>query len=74
MDKISLCFQKARCCAKILKTICLLIGITKDIFAHWPSIDINRAIIPSVIVGDRVYPYHPFALQLFTRNSEKGLA
>lgn len=55
--KVSLCFQKPTCCAKIFRNLSLLIGISKDIFAHWPSIDINGVMIPSVIVGDSAYPY-----------------
>lgn len=55
--RVSLCFQKPRRCAKIFRTLSLLIGISKDIFAHWLSTDINGVMIPSVIVGDLAYPY-----------------
>ena len=71
--RVSLCFQKPRCCAKIFRNLSLLIGISKDTFAHWPSIDINGVTIPSVIVGDSAYPYWLFLLKPFARYFEKGL-
>jgi len=54
--RVSLYFQKPRCCAKIFRNLSLLIGINKDIFAHWPSTDINGVMIPSFIVGHSAYP------------------
>lgn len=71
--KVSVCFQNAQCCARIFRNVSLLIGISEDIFAHWPSIDINGALIPSVIVGDSAYPYWLFLLRSFRRYLETGL-
>lgn len=71
--KVSVCFQNAQCCAKIFRNVSLLIGISEDIFAHWPSVDINGVLIPSVIVGDSAYPYWLFLLRSFRRYFETGL-